>query len=89
MNTFYQHRDYVTWSNPATGIQHMLDIWTNNNPKKFTECHIWKADGILSSNHSAVIAKIALALIKNFKSKGIFTGKIDWKEIRDNPAKNK
>jgi hypothetical protein len=89
MNTFYQHDDYVTWTNPASGSQHMLDIWTTNNPKKVTDCHVWKADGILSSDHSAVIAKITLASIKNSTAGALCAGEIDWKEIRDNPAKNK
>jgi hypothetical protein len=89
MNTFYQHSDYVTWSNPATGSQHMLDVWTTNNPQKFTDCRVWREDGILASDHSAVLAKITLASIKNSTSQALSSGEIDWKEIRDNPAKNK
>jgi hypothetical protein len=57
MNTFYQHSDYVTWSNPATGSQHMLDVWTTNNPQKFADCRVWREDGILASDHSAVSPK--------------------------------
>jgi hypothetical protein len=50
---------------------------------------VWKGDGILSSDHSAVIAKITLATIQNSTSDALSTGEIDWKEIRDNPDKNR
>jgi hypothetical protein len=66
----------------------MLNILTTNNLKKFTDCHVRKVDGIISSNHSAVIAKITLASIKNSTSEAICAGELDWKEIPDNPAKN-
>jgi hypothetical protein len=67
----------------------MLDVWTTNNPQKFTDCRVWREDGILASDHSAVLAKITLASIKNSTSQALSSGEIDWKEIRDNPAKNK
>ena len=89
MNTFFQHKNYGSWWNHLTKKNHMLDIWSTNTPKIFRDCKIWKNHGIVNSDHIAIVASISLASIKNSQGDQLFTGEIDWKEIRENPEKNK
>jgi hypothetical protein len=89
MNTYYNHPHYCTWSNKATGTSHMLDVWTTNHSHLFADCRVWNNHGIVGSDHSATIAKIALSTIKIQPDERVSAGITDWKEIRDNPVKNR
>lgn len=66
MNTFYQHNNYCTWRNPANNSQHMLNIWTTNKQQKIRDqdCRVWNDEGILGSDHSAIIIEVSLAISK-------------------------
>ena len=65
----------------------MLDIWMTNKLNRIRGCKIFDSDGILNSDHSAVIAEIYLTTIKHSGTNQVDAGVTDWKEIKENNEK--
>ena len=83
-NTFFIHPSYTTWTHNVHHTHHMLDIWTTNTLSRIHDCKVFDLNGILNSDHSAVIAKIHLNTIKHSGTDQIDAGVTDWKEIKEN-----
>jgi hypothetical protein len=89
MNSFFKNSSYSTCSDIKTGDPHMLDVWSTNEPKIFRSCTACHNFGLTNSDHTGVIAKIALVSIKEREENRISTGVVDWKLIQTDESKNK
>jgi hypothetical protein len=86
-NTYFthKHKHYTThWSNLSKDW-HMLDyVWSTNDIKRVKDCRVWANNGMINSDHSAVIIEISLTSIQHKVDNRITTEIIDWKEILSN-----
>jgi hypothetical protein len=64
MNSFFENSSYSTWSDIKTGDPHMLDVWSTTESKIFRSCAVCHKFGLTNSDHTGVIAEIALVSIK-------------------------